>query len=108
MKQKIDLSNYTTEELIELHNMIKERFAFIQQKETYKALSKLCVGDKVTFKTYEGRTVIGTITRLNKKSVSLVEDNNKMGWKVQPSLLSKVRASKREADSNNILEFHAR
>lgn len=103
--KKIDLSSYTMADLVTLNRQVTERYNYLQQVESYKALSNLKVGDRVSFQTLEGRIVVGKITRLNKKTVSMTEDSNKMNWKVRPSLLTKVNSNKKETKNSNVVSF---
>jgi hypothetical protein len=102
MKQKFDLSQLTIEDLLELNRQVKDRFTQLQQQKSYQALTKYKVGDRVTFTTLEGRKVSGTITRLNKKSVTMQEDGSLMDWRVSPTLLKKVSEVK---FSGNVVKF---
>lgn len=68
----------------------------------YHALTKYKVGDRVSFTTREGRKINGTITRLNKKSVTLEEDGNLMDWRVSPTLLKKMSEVK---TNGNVVTF---
>lgn len=103
MVNKIDISKLSLQELRELNLEIQERFEYLKQAESYKALAKLEVGDTVSFQTHEGETIRGTIMRLNKKSVTIVAEDRR-GWKVDPILLRKV-TSKREMKPKNIVHL---
>lgn len=105
MKKKIDLSDYTKEDLIYLNHLIKERFDHLHQIEQYQAFTNYKVGDRVCFQTMEGRSVRGTIIRLNKKTVSMIEDGNQMNWKVWPSLLTKLHIKDKSSTRSNVINL---
>jgi small nuclear ribonucleoprotein (snRNP)-like protein len=44
------------------------------------------IGQRVRFITTDGRTIRGTLTRYNRKSVTLVTDDGHQ-WRVSPSIL---------------------
>lgn len=72
------------EDLREAESALKVRWRELQRR----AAISFRVGDKVAFTAKTGKTVTGTITKINQKTVSLrTIDAN---WKVSPSLLRKV------------------
>ena len=50
---------------------------------------KFSLGDRVTFDTDDGRTIVGTLMRYNKKSVTIITDDHHR-WNVSPSFLRRV------------------
>jgi hypothetical protein len=61
------------------------------------------IGDRVSFDPDGHPTVVGMITRYNKKTVTIVTDAGQR-WNVAPSLLRRVHDARRSsrADSNVI------
>jgi len=53
------------------------------------AASQFKVGDKVTWVSKYGSTVVGTVTKVNRKTIK-VQAGEKGQWSVSPSLLSKA------------------
>lgn len=72
-------------QLILLNQMIVERLKLINQVHHLSALSKFHVGQKVKFNRH-GRTENAVVTKLNKKTVSIVTDSQEQ-WNVSPSFL---------------------
>ncbi len=99
MSHGIDLTGLTVEQLIELNRDVVARAKLLRQKESYKALAKFNVGDRIYFETLEGRTVKGTIVRLNKKSAT-IECEHHQRWNVSPHLLRKSDTKHRAAAHN--------
>lgn len=52
---------------------------------------KLCIGDPVSFVDQTGREHIGTVIRLNKKTVTIAENDDDEGtWRVSYALVNRV------------------
>ena len=86
---KIDIDKLTEEELIDLNNRIVARLRFLNQMRAHSQMLDFRIGNRVTFQP-EGRPALfGTITRYNKKTVTVITDNGQH-WNVAPGLLRKV------------------
>jgi hypothetical protein len=84
-----------------LNHRIVERLRLLNQMRAHKAMLEFRIGDRVTFAP-EGRApVFGTLTRYNKKSVTVITDDG-LRWNVSPPLLrladSYPTAQKSEGD----------
>lgn len=73
-------------ELIYLNRLVVERLKLIAQARSTVEMSKYNLGDKVTFQDTNGSIKRGRIIKLNKKTVSLITDDNER-WNVAPGLL---------------------
>jgi hypothetical protein len=76
----------TEEELVHLSHVIVERVRVMQQLRAHSAMVNFRIGQRVRFITTDGRTIRGTLTRYNRKSVTLVTDDGHQ-WRVSPSIL---------------------
>lgn len=76
------------EQLRLINRKIIERLKLIHRAKSSVSLARFNLGDRVYF-TYEGRKIIGTITRLNQKSASIKLDDGRQ-WLVAPGLLIKI------------------
>ena len=82
----IDIDQLTEAELIDLNRRIVERLRFLHQMRAHATMLTLSSGDRVTFQTDDGQTVVGTGVRYNKKTVSgLTDDGHR--WTVSPHFL---------------------
>lgn len=72
-------------ELNEIQNALNVRFREIQRR----AAISFRVGDAVKFQSRTGRTISGTVTKVNQKTVS-VKAIDSTNWKVSGSLLQRV------------------
>ena len=81
------LKELTEHQLYLLDEKVAERLKFFQQARNLQSMTRFSVLDKVMFEHY-GEKIIGTVTRLNQRTVTIKTD--KGGWKVSPSLLTKI------------------
>ena len=80
------------EDLRFLNRLIVERLKLISQARATKLMTSFTKGDRVVFKTSDGRMVDGVVLRLNKKTISVVTDDDDQ-WNVAPSLLCLVQSA---------------
>lgn len=82
----IDIDKLTEAELIDLNRRIVERLRFLHQMRAHATMLKYSLGDRVYFDTDDGRRVVGTLVRYNKKSVTVITDDAQR-WTVSPSFI---------------------
>jgi hypothetical protein len=63
-----------------------ERLKLIHQAKSFHAMLNFSTGDKVSFEDNMGNHISGIITRLNRKSVTVIADGG-VQWNVAPRLL---------------------
>jgi len=84
----IDLSRYTKDELLFLHEKIRERLKLVMDMEALERISVLKIGDIVSFQK-DGCDIHSIVTRTNQKTVSIItEEGGK--WRLSPSFVKKV------------------
>jgi len=82
----IDIDTLTEAELVDLNRRIVERLRFLHQMRAHATRLKFSRGDRVIFDTDDGRRVVGTLVRYNKKSVTVLTDDHHR-WTVSPTFL---------------------
>ena len=82
----IEIDHLTEAELIDLNRRIVERLWFLHQRRAHATLLKFSIGDRVTFDTNDGRTMVGALVRYNKKTVTVLMDDGHR-WNVSPRCL---------------------
>jgi len=87
----IDLTKFSEQELIDLNRRIVERLNLMRSAKHLTQLARFSVGMTVEFRTEDGRTVRGTVSRLNRQTVTVVGPSGQ--WRVTPSLLQAVSHS---------------
>ena len=86
----IDLTKLSEDELIELNRRVVERLQLMRSAKSLTQLARFSVGMLVEFDTDEGRTVSGTVARLNRQTATVVTALGR--WRVSPSRLRVVDA----------------
>lgn len=86
---RIDIDRLSEEELIDLNHKIISRLRFLREMRSHKEMMNFSIGEKVRFHPPGHPEITGTLTRYNKKSVSVLADNGQR-WNVHPGLLFKV------------------
>ena len=81
----IDLTKLSEDELLDLNRRIVERLRLMRSAKSLTQVSRFSIGMIVEFDTGDGRTVTGTIARLNQQTVTVVAATGR--WRVSPSLL---------------------
>jgi hypothetical protein len=82
---KLDLSTLSEADLIELNQRIVERLQLLRSAKSLAQLTRFSVGMVVEFDADDGRTVTGTVARLNQRTATVVTSSGR--WRVSPSLL---------------------
>ncbi len=83
------IKTLSKQELIALNKLVVERVKLIQQLEATNQMSHFNLGDWVKFNDQRGNILKGRIIKMNKKTVSIITDDN-FQWNVHPSLLQEV------------------
>jgi hypothetical protein len=97
----IDIDSLSEDALIELNHKVVARLRFLHQMRSHSAMLDFRIGERVKFHP-DGRPVVfGTLTRYNKKTVTVVADAGE-NRNVAPGLLSKADPpSARESKPEN-------
>ena len=83
------LDRLTEEDLAQLNRIIVARLRLMHDIRSHQHMMNLRVGQRVEFTTTAGRQLRGTITRHNRKSVSIVTDEG-VQWRVAPEFLKQA------------------
>lgn len=73
--------------LLELKAEIVDRLKTMDESSQAEQLRQFSVGDRVSFENKSGETLLGSILRVNKKTLTLVTDDD-MQWRVSPNRVS--------------------
>ena len=84
------IEDMSIDQLLELNQYICRRIDELQDLENLQALSQLRVGLKVTFEGREG-PVLGIVTKINRKSVIVLAEDDTKQYKISPGLLRPLR-----------------
>jgi len=100
---RIDLSQLTEAELVDLNRRIVERLRMIRQVHAHVKMLEFTIGERVWFQT-DVRKVEGVLVRYNKKSVTVVTDDGER-WNVGPGLLQRGTAVGSARESGNVVQM---
>ena len=76
-------------DLIYLNNIIVDRLKVLQQVKSSEKMAEFHVGQRVGFVLEDGEQKAGKIIRLNKKTISIMTDDNEK-WNVPPVFLKSL------------------
>jgi hypothetical protein len=93
----IDIDKLTEAELIDLNNRIVARLRLLSQMRAHAQMLDFKIGDRVSFQPEGRRSVVGMLTRYNRKTVTIITDDGQR-WNVSPTLLRPADDSR---DSKN-------
>ena len=83
-----DITRLPEDELIELNQRIVERLQLLRSSKSLARLAQFSMGMVVEFDTDDGRTISGTVARLNQRTATVVTTSGR--WRVSPGLLRPV------------------
>jgi hypothetical protein len=87
----LDITKLSEAELIELNRRIVERLQLMRSAKNLTQLARFSVGMMVEFDAEDGRTITGTVARLNQKTATVITATGR--WRVSPSLLRPAPAA---------------
>lgn len=74
MSSRINIDTLTETELIDLNHRIVQRLRFLREARAHTKMMEFSVGDNVSFQPEGSETLMGVITRYNKKTVSVLTE----------------------------------
>jgi hypothetical protein len=83
------IKDLNEEELIYLNRLIVERLKLISQAKSTYEMAKFNIGELVQFEDNDGNTISGRVTKLNKKTISILTEDRQR-WNVAPIFLRSV------------------
>jgi hypothetical protein len=92
---KVNIDQMSEEELAELNHKIVARLRFLRQMQSHAQMLDYRIGERVRFYPAGQPEVTGTLTRYNKKSVTVITDSGQH-WNVHPGLLHKIQLGEAE------------
>lgn len=84
----LDLTKLSEDDLIELNRRIVECLQLLRSAKSLTQLARFSVGMAVEFDADDGRTITGTLARLNQRTATVVTASGR--WRVSPSFLRTV------------------
>jgi hypothetical protein len=104
----IDIDRLTEAELVDLNHRVVERLRFLHQMRSHAEMLEFSIGDRVEFEPEGRASVVGMLTRYNKKSVTVITDDGQR-WNVAPRFLRRAAATVAEpASASSVVRLHKR
>jgi hypothetical protein len=98
----INIDKLSENELIDLNNRIVQRLRMLAQMRAHGAMMKFSIGQRVTFDPGDEPPVTGTLTKYNKKTVTVItEDGHK--WNVSPGFLRETEPKDITPNKGNVV-----
>jgi hypothetical protein len=91
---------------LELNRRVVERLQFIRSAKSLTQLARFSVGMAVEFDTDDGRTISGTVARLNQKTATVLSTAGR--WRVSPSQLRPVSVAQGSEAASRIVAMPRR
>ena len=104
---KVDIDALSEDELIELNHKVVARLRFLGQMRSHAAMLDFRIGEKVRFRPDGHPELTGTITKYNKRTVTVITDGGQH-WNVSPGLLKKAAAAQQGASDSTVVQISER
>jgi hypothetical protein len=104
---KIDIDKLTEDELMELNHRVVERLRFLAQMRAHGAMLKFSIGQRVSFDPRDRPTVTGTLTKYNKKTVTVISDDGQR-WNVSPGYLREAEPKDVTPRKSNVISLESK
>jgi hypothetical protein len=103
---KLSDAGSSEDDLIELNRRIVERLQLRRSARSLAQLARFSVGMVVEFDTDDGRTVTGTIARLNQRTATVVTASGR--WRASPGLLRPTKTPHTNTQSPRVIALPRR
>lgn len=101
---KIDIDGLSEDELIELNHKVVARLRFLREMRSHALMLDFRIGEKVRFRPDGHSELTGTITKYNKRTVTVITEGGQH-WNVSPGFLKKVPAAQQGASDSVVVQI---
>jgi hypothetical protein len=101
---KIDIDGLSEDELIELNHKVVARLRFLREMRSHAVMLDFRIGEKVRFYPDGHPELTGTITKYNKRTVTVITEGGQH-WNVSPGFLKKVAAAQQGASGSVVVQI---
>jgi hypothetical protein len=101
---KIDIDGLNEDELIELNHKVVARLRLLREMRSHAAMLDFRIGEKVRFHPDGQPELAGTITKYNKRTVTVITENGQH-WTVSPGLLRRAAPAGRSASGSTVVQI---
>ena len=89
----VDIDKMTRDELVALNHRIVERLKVLDSMQAHRDMMAFNIGARVSFDSGQDESLLGTLLKFNRNTVTVVTDNGQK-WNISPHLLSPVKDAK--------------
>jgi len=89
MAHDIDIDDLTIDELVALSDRVQERIKYLERHAVVEAMQRFNIGARVHFHPGRHGPQTGTLTKFNKKSVTIDGDDGRQ-WRVPADILKRL------------------
>jgi len=101
---KIDIDGLSEDELIELNHKVVARLRFLREMRSHALMLDFRIGEKVRFHPDGHPELTGTITKYNKRTVTVITEGGQH-WNVSPGFLKKGAAAQQGTSGSVIVQI---
>jgi hypothetical protein len=101
---KIDIDGLSEDELIELNHKVVARLRFLREMRSHAVMLDFRIGEKVRFHPDGHPELTGTITKYNKRTVTVITEGGQH-WNVSPGFLRRVAAAQQDASGSVVVQI---
>lgn len=99
----INIDALSEDQLIELNHKIVARLRFLREMRSHAAMLDFRIGERVRFHPDGHPELTGTITKYNKRTVTVITESGQH-WTVSPALLKKSTPSRQGASGGAVIQ----
>ena len=103
----IDIDGLNEDELIELNHKVVARLRFLGEMRSHAAMLDFRIGEKVRFRPDGHSELTGTITKYNKRTVTVITEGGQH-WNVSPGFLKKTAEAQQGASGGTVVQISER
>jgi len=101
---KIEIDGLSEDELVELNHKVVARLRFLREMRSHATMLDFRIGEKVRFHPDGHPEITGTITKYNKRTVTVITEGGQH-WNVSPGFLKKATATRQRASGSLAVQF---
>jgi len=101
---KIDIDGLSEDELIELNHKVVARMRFLREMRSHAVMLDFRIGERVRFHPDGHPELTGTITKYNKRTVTVITEGGQH-WNVSPGFLKKGAAAQQGTSGSVIVQI---
>src|SRR5260370_7149511 len=104
----IEIDRLSEEELIDLNHKLVARLRCLREMRSHTQMLDFRIGETVGFRPPGQPEIVGTLTRYNKKSVTVITESGQP-WNVHPGLLHRliiaITKTRHAQDEGALIQF---